>query len=207
VTTALRTLGMALAPEVLDAALSAAEKDSLSHLEFLHRLLAGPAEAKRQRSLERRISAAQFRETNPENVPTVVEMSGGSSSHCYATSCLLPPLRSRTKDSRAFRRVGIARRPFSLRNLDSARSRPAAHQRFRMSPSRHRVTRAVTHRVTLNADSIGLVVDSVRRSAADTSNRTTVNVSSSPSRRLAAASGLIRLNHLAVLSSNCLAAS
>jgi DNA replication protein DnaC len=62
VTTALRTLGMALAPEVLDAALSAAEKDSLSHLEFLHRLLAGPAEARRQRTLERRIRAAHFRE-------------------------------------------------------------------------------------------------------------------------------------------------
>jgi IstB-like ATP binding protein len=53
---------MALAPDALDAALSAAEKDSLSHLEFLHRLLAGPAEAKRQRALERRISAAHFRE-------------------------------------------------------------------------------------------------------------------------------------------------
>ena len=46
VTAALRTLGMVLAPGVLDAALSAAEKESLSHLEFLHRLLAGPAEAK-----------------------------------------------------------------------------------------------------------------------------------------------------------------
>ena len=45
VTAALRTLGVALAPEALDAALSAAEKESLSHLEFLHRLLAGPAEA------------------------------------------------------------------------------------------------------------------------------------------------------------------
>jgi DNA replication protein DnaC len=62
VTAALRTLGMAMAPEVLDAALSAAEKDSLSHLEFLHRLLAGPAEARRQRALERRIGGAHFRE-------------------------------------------------------------------------------------------------------------------------------------------------
>jgi hypothetical protein len=40
---ALKTLGMVLAPGVLDAALSAAEKESLSHLQFLHRLLAGPA--------------------------------------------------------------------------------------------------------------------------------------------------------------------
>ena len=45
VTAALRTLGVAVTPEALDAALSAAEKESLSHLEFLHRLLAGPAEA------------------------------------------------------------------------------------------------------------------------------------------------------------------
>jgi DNA replication protein DnaC len=48
--------------EALDAALSAAEKDGLSHLEFLHRLLAGPAEARLQRALERRVRAAKFRE-------------------------------------------------------------------------------------------------------------------------------------------------
>ena len=62
VTAALRTLGIALAPGALDAALSAAEKESLSHLEFLHRLLAGPAEAKLQRALERRVREAKFRE-------------------------------------------------------------------------------------------------------------------------------------------------
>ena len=60
--TALRTLGVAVTPEALDAALSAAEKESLSHLEFLHRLLAGPAEARLQRALERRIRDAKFRE-------------------------------------------------------------------------------------------------------------------------------------------------
>lgn len=62
VTAALRTLGVAVAAEALDAALSAAEKESLSHLEFLHRLLAGPAEARLRRALERRIHAAKFRE-------------------------------------------------------------------------------------------------------------------------------------------------
>ena len=51
-----------MTPEALDAALSAAEKESLSHLEFLHRLLAGPAEARLQRALERRIREAKFRE-------------------------------------------------------------------------------------------------------------------------------------------------
>ena len=62
ITAALQTLGVAMAPGVLDAALSTAEKESLGYLEFLHRLLAGPAEAKRQRALERRIHAARFRE-------------------------------------------------------------------------------------------------------------------------------------------------
>jgi len=62
VTAALRTLGVVLPPGALDAALSAAEKEPLSHLEFLHRLLAGPAEAKLQRALERRIHEAKFRE-------------------------------------------------------------------------------------------------------------------------------------------------
>jgi DNA replication protein DnaC len=62
VAAALRTLGIALTLEALDAALSAAEKESLSHLEFLHRLLAGPADARLQRALERRLQAARFRE-------------------------------------------------------------------------------------------------------------------------------------------------
>jgi DNA replication protein DnaC len=58
----LKTLGVALPADALDAALSVAEKESQSHLEFLHRLLAGPAEARRQRALERRIRDAHFRE-------------------------------------------------------------------------------------------------------------------------------------------------
>src|SRR5208282_4159487 len=32
------------------------------HLEFLHRLLAGPAEARKERAVDRRIRAAKFRE-------------------------------------------------------------------------------------------------------------------------------------------------
>lgn len=62
VTAELRTLGIALTPAAIDAALSAAERESLSHLEFLHRLLAEPAEARRQRALDRRLRAAKFRE-------------------------------------------------------------------------------------------------------------------------------------------------
>ncbi|MGO9467133.1 MAG: ATP-binding protein [Isosphaeraceae bacterium] len=59
---ALLTLGFPLPADALDTALSVAEKESLSHLEFLHRLLAGPAEARRQRAFERRIRDARFRE-------------------------------------------------------------------------------------------------------------------------------------------------
>jgi len=62
VTAALGALGVALPADALDAALSVAEKESLSPLQFLHRLLAGPAEARRQRALERRIRDARFRE-------------------------------------------------------------------------------------------------------------------------------------------------
>src|SRR5208282_1674795 len=62
VTAALNALGLALAPVTLDAALQAAERECLSHLEFLHRLLAEPAEARRQRALDRRLRDAKFRE-------------------------------------------------------------------------------------------------------------------------------------------------
>ena len=59
---ALKALGVPVTQAMLDAALSAAERESLSHLEFLHRLLAGPAEARKQRAVDRRIRAAKFRE-------------------------------------------------------------------------------------------------------------------------------------------------
>lgn len=62
VTAAVRTLGLPLSAAVLDGALQAAERESLGHLEFLHRLLWEPAEARKQRALERRIRAAKFRE-------------------------------------------------------------------------------------------------------------------------------------------------
>jgi DNA replication protein DnaC len=62
VTGAFKALGVALGPATLDAALQAAEREGLSHLEFLHRLLAEPAAARRQRALNRRLSKAKFRE-------------------------------------------------------------------------------------------------------------------------------------------------
>ena len=39
ITAAFQTLGIVLAPGALDAALSVAERDSLGHLKFLHRLM------------------------------------------------------------------------------------------------------------------------------------------------------------------------
>jgi DNA replication protein DnaC len=50
-----------------DQLLSAADKDSISHLEFLERMLGGPANRRRERSIERRIRAAGFRD------PTTLE--------------------------------------------------------------------------------------------------------------------------------------
>jgi hypothetical protein len=61
--------------------------------------------------------------------------------------------------------LGRALCPLTRRNWLSARRRPAAHHRRRISPSRHRVTRAVTRRVTERADSMGLVVANVQRNA------------------------------------------
>ena len=62
VSAALRSLGIPVTQAMFDAALSAAERESLNHLEFLHRLLAGPAEARKQRAVDRRIRAAKLRE-------------------------------------------------------------------------------------------------------------------------------------------------
>ena len=109
--------------------------------------------------------------------------------------------------SRAFISNGNARWPLIRRNLLSA-ARPATHQRRRMSPSRQApVTRAVTRHITDSADSMGLVVANVRRNAPARPSRTTVSVSSSPSRRLDAASGLIRSSQRAVASRDVLAVS
>jgi DNA replication protein DnaC len=62
VTAALKTLGITLSADALDAALLAAERESLSHLEFVHRLFAEAAELRRERALQKRIRAAKFRE-------------------------------------------------------------------------------------------------------------------------------------------------
>lgn len=56
------TLGIPVTPEALDAALLRAEKEALSHLDFLDLALGEQAARRRERSVERRIRDAQFAE-------------------------------------------------------------------------------------------------------------------------------------------------
>jgi DNA replication protein DnaC len=59
------TLRLPVTPEQLDAALQHAQNANLSHLDFLHRLLADQAGLRRQRRIERLIKDAHFREALP----------------------------------------------------------------------------------------------------------------------------------------------
>lgn len=56
------TLRLPVTADQLDAALQHAEAAGLSHLDFLHRLLADQAGLRRERSLQRRIKDAGFRD-------------------------------------------------------------------------------------------------------------------------------------------------
>lgn len=56
------TLKVPLAPETFDAALARADHDGLSHLQFLHLLIAEQANQRRERSIAHRIREARFRE-------------------------------------------------------------------------------------------------------------------------------------------------
>lgn len=56
------TLGIPLEATSLDALLSRAEKESLSHLQFLDLLLGEQAGARRERAVARRIRQARFAE-------------------------------------------------------------------------------------------------------------------------------------------------
>jgi DNA replication protein DnaC len=59
------TLRLPVSAEQLDAALKQAQDAGLSHLDFLHRLLSDQAGLRRQRSIERRIKDAHFRDLQP----------------------------------------------------------------------------------------------------------------------------------------------
>lgn len=126
-------------------------------------------------------SGGQTGRSTAERVPPVVEKGGGSPPD------ILTPPRVRFQAPAPGPMIpgpsGGSAWPGALhaRNLLSARSKPATHRR-RMSPSRHRVTRAVTRRVAESALSIGPVVASARRSTPGTPDFATVSVSSGPSR-------------------------
>ena len=57
-----QTLKVPLTAEQLDAALSRAEREGLSHLAFVHHLLAEQAAQRRERSIAYRIQQARFRD-------------------------------------------------------------------------------------------------------------------------------------------------
>jgi DNA replication protein DnaC len=57
-----RVLRIPLAPAQFDAAVARAERERLAHLEFLETLIAEPADQRRERSLQRRLAEARFRE-------------------------------------------------------------------------------------------------------------------------------------------------
>ena len=92
---------------------------------------------------------------------------------------------------------GIPRKPLILRNRLSASIKPVAHQRRFIEPSLHRLTRPVSLAVAEKADSMGLVVCRWMAKSGSIPRRVMVMVSSSPSRRLRAASGAIRSSQAA----------
>jgi DNA replication protein DnaC len=55
-------LKVPLRPESFDAAVARAEREGLSHLEFLHLLIAEQADARRERVIAHRVREARFRE-------------------------------------------------------------------------------------------------------------------------------------------------
>ena len=57
-----QTLKIPLTAEQLDETLSRAEREGLSHLEFVHGLVSDQASSRRERSIARRIDDAKFRD-------------------------------------------------------------------------------------------------------------------------------------------------
>ena len=57
-----KVLRIPLSPEQFDAAVARAEREHLSHLKFLETLIAEQADQRRERSIQRRIDEARFRE-------------------------------------------------------------------------------------------------------------------------------------------------
>src|SRR4051794_7152411 len=94
--------------------------------------------------------------------------------------------------SSAVRSLARCRWPLTRRNCLPASIMPAAHQRSAICPSRQRLTLLAWVRQMLIMLSTALVERNVRASVGGTFRRSTVRVSASPSRKLAAAPGWVR---------------
>ena len=125
------------------------------------------------------------------DVPCAVKLSGGSV-HDYATIADDSPRPSRaSRARRAATRAGISLHPFTRRNPFAASSTPAATQRSTIVPPRQRFTFRFTWRVRLSRLSMAFVVASDRWRRSDSPRPSTVRVSSSPSRTLAACTRVV----------------
>ena len=93
------------------------------------------------------------------------------------------------------------------RNCLPASTMPAAHQRSAICPSRQRLTLRAWVRQMLIMLSMAFVDRNVRARVGGTPRRSTVNVSSRPSRRLAAAPGWVRSSSAASAVSSASAAN
>ena len=145
-----------------------------------------------------------------DDVPSSVELRRRSGEHQAALTsslCTAGPIGSANSRSSAARSAGRCRWPLTRRNCLPASTIPAAHQRSAIRPSRQRLTLLACSRHTEIIDSMALVERSIRASVGGTPRRSTVRVSSRPSRRLAAAPGWVRSNSLARASSVASASS
>ena len=148
--------------------------------------------------------------TTPDDVPSSVELRWRSGEHQAALTsslCTAGPIGSANSRSRAARSAGRCRWPLTRRNCLPASTIPAAHQCSAIRPSRQRLTLLACSRHTEIIDSMALVERSVRARVGGTPRRSTVSVSSRPSRRLAAAPGWVRSSSLASASSAASACS
>ena len=119
----------------------------------------------------------------------LLKLSGGSV-HDYATISDDSPSPSRaSRARRAATSAGISLHPFTRRNPLAASSTPAVTPRSTIVPPRQRFTLRFTWRVRLSRLSMAFVVASDRWRRSDRPKPSTVRVSSSPSRTLAAALG------------------
>jgi len=140
------------------------------------------------------VPALRFLDARREDVPRSVELRWrpvDRQATLTRSSWQVAPTVSAASRSRAARRLARCRWPLTRRNCLPASIIPAAHQRIAMSPSRQRFTFADRCLQTPIMDSMALVERKVRANVGGTPSRSTVRVSASPSRRLAATRGWV----------------